>query len=340
MGEAKFNFPRGKNVKALCQFSKEMAELPKQEELGINASTLKFATPTDLIFLAKSCGQRRRMYRSEKRLYYGLSKLNYANNLGFSEALQIKDKPFRQGAFGGKSYLPISLLSRKELEESAELNAHALQDEIELQCGKLSKVVSQDRSKDLRSALTRSFCEIIRNSFEHGDAAGVHYCAQHWPKLKQVEICIADRGMGIATSLANGKYNIPENDREALLYSLMPGVSSKAWMYKKKRASQKTHWDNAGYGLFFAHQLFGNLGHFMIASGEKALFLSRDSFKEYDCYVDGTIVSMKLDLSEENRIADELRSHSDRAAKIRERLGVKSLQIKSIEALLKANDLP
>ncbi|MCE8526251.1 hypothetical protein KBY23_13340 [Ruegeria pomeroyi] len=137
--------------------------------------------------------------------------------------------------------------------------------------------------------------------------------------------------------MRSGKYNIPKDDSEALKFSIMPGVSSKAWRNKKKKASQRSVWDNAGYGLFFAHHLFGNLGHFMIASGSRALFLNADSFKEYECNVQGTVVSLRLDLSDEQRIRETVDSVATMAMETKKRLGVKSLDIKSIEAYLKSN---
>lgn len=64
-----------------------------------------------------------------------------------------------------------------------------------------------------------------------------------------------------------------------------------------------------------------------------------ETVKSFDCVMDGTLVSLKLDLSCEDRIEEVVNEISKRAQKIKERLGVKSLDIKSIDAYLKANEI-
>ncbi|WP_412564055.1 hypothetical protein [Thalassobius sp. MITS945101] len=314
-------------------------DYPEQETLTISADKLGFATPTSMIFLTKVCRQRAKKHRNETRKFFGLSKHDYANNLGFSKALNLKGNPFQQGAFGGNNYIPISLMQKDVLEEAAADKFIHLGDEIEQRCGSLAKVVSQGKGRELERALQISFREIIRNSFEHGETNEVTFCAQHWPQREQVEICIADKGIGVRASLESGKYNIPKNDQDALKYSIMPGVSSKAWRNKKKRASQKSEWDNAGYGLFFAHHLFGNLGHFFIGSGDSGLLLSKDKKMELPCKIEGTLVSLNLDLSCEGSILEALNGISKQSHKIKTRLGVKSLDLAEIDSYLKANKL-
>ncbi|PHQ81093.1 MAG: hypothetical protein COB65_10505 [Thalassobium sp.] len=118
----------------------------------------------------------------------------------------------------------------------------------------------------------------------------------------------------------------------------MPGVSSKAWRHKKKKAEQKSVWDNAGYGLFFAHQLFGKLGHFYIASGNSSLYLDSSKYLSLPCSIEGTLVSMRMSLSDECKIVGALKETRDLASKVKERLGVKSLDIKSVQAFLRSGE--
>lgn len=138
-----------------------------------------------------------------------------------------------------------------ELNQEAAERGNALGDAIAKRCEDIARIVSQDRTEELRDILARSFCEIFRNTFEHGATDSAVFCVQYWPKLNEVEICIADRGIGILDSRLQSKYTNPESEKEALHYALMPGISSKAWRNKKKKPHQKTVWDNAGYGLLF-----------------------------------------------------------------------------------------
>lgn len=134
-------------------------------------------------------------------------------------------------------------------------------------------------------------------------------------------------------SLNDSKYTKPDSDEEALAYSLMPGVSSKAWRNKKKRSAHKGIWDNSGYGLFFAHQLFRKLGHFYIASGDSSLFLDESRMLNLPCSVEGTVVSMRMHLGDESRIISAKNSMSKVAAEVKARL-VKSLDYKSVIGFL------
>lgn len=329
-------FPSGGSISALAKFSTSLSELPEKSVLRIGAGHVMFLRPTCMIMLAKVCRTRNRRFPRETLRFEGIEKLSYANNLGFSEALKLKGNPFPQGAFGGNSYIPLSVMSRESLENNSLNEGGELGDAIERRCGELAKIVSQDRSEKLRRTLARSFCEIFRNCFEHGEANNAVFCAQYWKQLDVVEICVADRGIGVSKSLNESKYTKPKTDEEALAFSLMPGVSSKAWRHKKKRAAQRSVWDNAGYGLFFAHQLFGKLGHFYIASGRSSLFLDRDSYRNLACVVEGTLVSMRMSLSNETEIIDALEEIRKNAASIKENLGVKSLDYDRVQAFLKS----
>lgn len=119
----------------------------------------------------------------------------------------------------------------------------------------------------------------------------------------------------------------------------MPGVSSKAWRHKKKKSHQKSNWDNAGYGLFFAHRLFGQLGRFFVASGNRALLIDRGTASDFACRVEGTVVSMRLDLSDEAKIEEHIRKLKDLAHEVKQRLGVKSVSFESVEGFIGSGSL-
>ncbi|UWQ96600.1 hypothetical protein K3728_05035 [Rhodobacteraceae bacterium M385] len=331
--------PSGGSISNLAAFSRSIQNAPKRETLHIGAGHVKFLRPTCMILLAKVCRTRGRKYKDETLTYHGLNKLGYANNMGFSEALSLDDNPFPQGAFGGESYIPLSVISLESLQSDMSENGGELGDAIERRSRDIALIVSQDRSTELRDILARSFREIFRNCFEHGDAQNAVFCAQYWKNLDTVEICIADRGIGVCKSLNQSKHTKPETDEEALAFSLMPGVSSKAYRQKKqKRANQHSSWNNSGYGLFFAHQLFGKLGHFYIASGESSLYLTREGYQTFPCSIEGTLVSMRMSLSNENEITGAITEIRNRAERVKARLGVKSLAYKSVQAFLSSGE--
>lgn len=330
------NFPRTNTLKTLSKFTLSVAEAPVTDELRFKTGHVSFFTPTSMTMIAKTCRSRSRCYSKEKLLYSGLDKHGYANNMGFSEALNIKGNPYPQGAYGGQNYYPISAMRRDELEGLAEQRSIAIGDAIQIRCEEIAKVVSQKRSQELQTIIANSFREIFRNTFEHSGANGALFCAQYWPQKDEVEICISDRGKGIFESLKENKYLTPSSTYQALALSLMPGVSSKAWRHKKKRSSQKSEWDNSGYGLFFAHKLFGELGWFYLASGDKAILIeSGEAIKQMDCAVEGTVVSMRLDLSDADKIEKCIKNIKNEAHRVKHRIGTKSIDFKSVEAFLR-----
>lgn len=332
-------FPRECTPKVLAKFSCQIDAEEQSEKFRIDTRPVRFFTPTAMVFLAKVCRQRARKHSEEKVAYTGLAEHDYANNLGFSDALNLKGRPYPQGAFGGQTYIPMSVMTREALEDRACDMGLALGDAIQERCEDIAQIVSQGKSDSLRSVVARSFCEIFRNTFEHGEADSAVFCAQYWRQRDVVEICIADRGVGIEKSLSASKHTHPENNREALYYSLMPGVSSKAWRHKKKKAHQKTVWDNAGFGLFFAHQLFGDLGHFFLASEGHALLITPDTFEDFECNIEGTLVSMSIDLSDEAKIDACIKDISILAQRVKERIGVKSVSFASVEGFLQTGAL-
>ncbi|SDY78098.1 hypothetical protein SAMN05444004_103122 [Jannaschia faecimaris] len=332
--EPTIRLPHYSHLKALSKFTKEILEIDELDEFLVDTGRTRFFTPTFMMIAAKACRRRSRLYPREKMLYQGLGRHEYANNLGFSRALKIAGNKFPQGAFGGRSYIPMSRFGRDHIAKISTDHGIEFGDAIQIKCEDVAQIISQGKSESLRHSLSVSFREIFRNVFEHGETDTAGFCAQYWPAADRVEICIADRGIGVNRSLQSSKYTIPENDRQALYYALMLGVSSKAWRAKKKRASFKSQWDNSGFGLFFAHQLFRKFGHFFIASGNTALHLTDGKSMSYDCDVEGTVVSMSIDLSSILEIEETVHAIGAKAFEVKKRIGVKSLDYESVVAFI------
>jgi len=329
-------FPSSVRFESLCQFSSEIGRLARTDTIRFQTSHVRHFTPTSMLFLAKICRERSRKFTNEQIAYVGLQNHTYANNLGFSDALDLEGRPFPQRAYGGSTYIPLSFLLKAQLEETSLLHGIEIGDAIQLRAEDISEVVSQRRDQVLQVLLANSFREIFRNTFEHANASGAGFCAQYWPTRDEVEICISDSGIGISSSLIENKY-LPElSDIDAIKLALMPGVSSKAWRHKKKRAAHRTDWDNSGYGLFFAHRLFGQLGQFGIASGRGAVWIERGKpAKLLSCNIVGTLVSMRLNLSRPEAISSCLAEIRADASRIKARLGTRSISIASVDSYLR-----
>lgn len=119
MSAADIFIPSGGSLAQLSAFTKQLSELPEKDEFLVSAEGVSFLRPTCMIMIAKACRTRGRKYKDETLKYRGLEKLSYANNLGFSDALNLKGQPFPQRAFGSEHYIPLSVMSKDALEEAA-----------------------------------------------------------------------------------------------------------------------------------------------------------------------------------------------------------------------------
>lgn len=328
-------FPSSVKFRDLCRFSREVDCLTPSEKILFLTGHVKTFTPTSMVMIAKTCRHRSRRKLDSVVSYSGLNNHTYANNLGFADALRLKGKPYPQGAFGGQTYLPMSSLERSDLEAVAWAQNVDFGDAIEYECRKMARVVSQQVSPELEDILAVSFREIFRNVFEHAEVDRASYCAQYWPSRGEVEICISDRGIGIPASLQQESRYAELTDRSALLMSLMPGVSSKARAHAKRRPEHRSAWDNFGVGLFLSHRLFGKFGWFGLASGTRALLIEGGNAPlQFPALIEGSVVSLRLRLSDVAAIRREIREIRQLALDVKARLGVRNLTVASAEAFL------
>lgn len=304
------------------------------QDVIFDASTIKWVTPTTMTFLAKIWGTVGRNTNGSTIRVKGLEKNQYAINMGFAEALNLEGNPFPKKALGNENYKPMSVLNRDELNKRAALEFLHFNDVVQKYSESLAKVVTRDKSPRVMRAIENSFREIIRNVFEHSGSDNATYCVQYWPSQDEVEICISDRGVGIATSLSEEAKFANLNDDDALLMCLMPGVSARALRNKKKASHQRSDWDNAGYGLFFCKEIFGNLGHFGLVSNRAGILVRDGVVEQFEANIDGTLVSMRLKLSDIDALEAIVSEVGSKASEIKQRLGVKNLTPESVKAFL------
>ena len=78
-------------------------------------------------------------------------------------------------------------------------------------------------SDGLRSAIVGKACEIYVNAFDHGHSpVGVFTSGQHYPRRKQLKLCVADFGIGI-----------PDNVRGYLKDSTKTGAETMQWAFQR-----------------------------------------------------------------------------------------------------------
>jgi hypothetical protein len=124
--------------------------------------------------------------------------------------------------------------------------------------------------------------------FDHSKSAnGCFACAQYYPILKKIKICITDFGVGILSNLSN-KYGLT-TDIEAIEKSVEVGVTSRT--------------RTAGFGLFLIRDFLKiNEGILTIISGDgEVIFYNNkvNSCKMTERFA-GTIVNLEINANKES----------------------------------------
>jgi len=230
----------------------------------------------------------------------------YAAHMGFFQSIyqDFGNKPGE--ANGSSTYVPITRLEVKKLRLESYENDEVVQETIEKKAMALSKVISRGNGK-LQKILTYSIRELMRNIVEHSESQSIWFAGQYWPSKDKVEISLVDEGVGIKQALSFNPNLKIENDTDALLLSIEPGISGKAFKYKGKfRKQVDSIWQNSGYGLYVTSRICQLGGDFLICSGKSALIIKGKKHQITDTNFNGTAIRMRLKVSNINRINENI----------------------------------
>ena len=110
--------------------------------------------------------------------------------------------------------------------------------------------ILQIEDEELAGAVKYSLVELLRNVVQHsGSLNGGVAMAQYYPKTGLVEICVADTGVGIKSTI-NHAYPEIDSNLNALKFATLPHVSGTFGP-----SIYGSMGDNAGLGLFFIKQI-------------------------------------------------------------------------------------
>lgn len=229
--------------------------------------------------------------------------MSYPNTMGFFKSIGFNSGKNPGESKGSETYLPITELLIKDLKNEAyEEEQGIVQEVIEKKSIDLAQILLPQGGRST-NLLAYSIREIIRNSVEHSETKKVWIAAQKWPTKDKVEIAILDEGVGIKQALSFNPNINSKSDREAILLSLEPGISGKAFKHNGRTRKQNLdRWNNSGYGLFATNELCRKYGSFLVCSNSTALEIKKDHFEEYDINLNGTAILISLNISEINKI--------------------------------------
>ncbi len=274
------------------RFARALQSQPEAEEHIFDFRQLRWLEPFPMLYLSNQLKRFARQRRGSRMLVGNHEHLSYAGHMGFFQAFGLDFGKQPGQARGNERYLPMTILAVADLEQEATSSHCQIGEIVESRSQGLARLLTQQDGGDLVDTLAYSFREMIRNVVEHSKSENVEYCAQYWPTKQRVEIAVLDTGIGLRASLCENPFLEPDDDREALNLSLVPGVSGK--MYRGKKSNPYDEWQNSGYGLYVTSRLCGNGGAFFICSGDTGLLLGHSRRQYLKSDFKGTALSLVL----------------------------------------------
>ena len=136
--------------------------------------------------------------------------------------------------------------------------------------------ILQIEDEELAGAVQYSLIELLRNVVQHsGSQGGGVAMAQYYPNTGLVELCIADMGLGIKSTI-NRAYPEIDNSLKAIKLATLPHVSGTFGP-----SGYTAMHDNAGLGLFFIKQIASlSGGSFFLGSKDALIDIWGDKYGE------------------------------------------------------------
>lgn len=198
----------------------------------IDFKWLNWVEPFSLLYLASALTQFKNRHSIPNSNFenYQIGNANsYAAHMGFFKSFGIDNGNTPGQLSGNTRYIPIKLLNAETLKQKAIENYKHVAEATEILAEELATILTQTKDGNLFDLTQYSIREIIRNVIEHSDAHTFGFCAQYWPQEHKVELSLLDTGIGIKEGLKQNPYLDLLDDRSALYYALLPGISGKVY---------------------------------------------------------------------------------------------------------------
>lgn len=240
----------------------------------------------------------------------------YPAHMGFFQILGLNFGNSPGEASGSNQYVPINSLELDELRREAAGKYEEVQDVIERKADDFARLLTRETGTDLQITLTYALREVLRNVVEHSNSDRIWFAGQHWQAKNQVELVVADQGIGIRQSLKRNPTLSISSDEQALRLALKPGISGVA--YRGSPQTRLGHWSNSGYGLFMTSSLCSLGGQFLIGSGTASLLMEEHSETPLSMEWQGTMLRLGIFTPRVRNLAQQLatlRREGERRAK-------------------------
>jgi hypothetical protein len=283
--------PRDLTLENVIELGRTLEKIDEADEFTVDFQNPGYVTPFGMVFtsqLIKSF-----INRNSRAIISAINTTNgYAWHMGYFKACGFDIGRVEGKTRGNDKYLPITTILVNEMKEEAKTNFLEIGDVVEKRSKSLAQILTQQETGVLVDMFTYTIREMIRNVVEHSQSDYVTLCGQYMPSKQRAEIAILDSGIGIRASLSSNPHLVINNDHDALILALTPGISGK--MYKGKPRDPYDVWQNSGFGLYAVSRLCGFGGKFFICSGNSGLALTPQGKKSYEVNYAGTALRLNL----------------------------------------------
>ncbi len=221
------------------------------ESIVFNLEETSFIDPFGLTVIAGTIMQI--IHKQTKGLSYTPPKdvrlLKYLSQIGFNSLFQFNDVTLRRE-------------TSVELKQLNALQPLFVDDLILLIDRQMTLSIA------VKDSLKMSLLEVLTNVFDHSQSEeGCFVCAQYYPNLKLIRLCITDFGVGILATLKD-KYKA-KNDVEAITLSVKEGVTSRSMNaglglahirnFLKVNEGRLTILSGSGMVTFYSHEVYSKV---------------------------------------------------------------------------------
>lgn len=286
----KISIPRKLDLESSLNFCNVLTSINKsdEDEYIYDYKDLSSVEPFGMLLIAskirwlinenEECVHSDANFKSEK------GAKSYAAHMGFYQSV-YQDFGKKPGeAKGSNTYIPITELNFDNLRSLKK----DLYEYIEEVSNDISKILSRG-DENLKEYLNFSIRELVRNVLEHSNSTSLWYAGQYWRYNGIVEVAILDEGIGILKSVEASKKLIVNDDFEAILLSLQPGIS-KSGIGREA----KYEYDNTGFGLYMISRFCREAGDIAICSGKDCIVIKDGIPSRYKTDFKGTAIRIRL----------------------------------------------
>jgi hypothetical protein len=241
------------------------------DRIHIDFSKFKFVTPFGMLLISSEIHNVIKKFQIKGIVLQNIDEnvKSYLSHMGFFKSSGIDFGKNVDVMRSTENYFSITRYATAQIEQESAGRGQELAETIETLSRKISETLLQTNSGDTYKSLSFSIREIIRNVFEHSQSDDFWAVAQRWPNKDKIQVAILDKGVGLKAALSrNSKLDI-KNDRDAIQYALLPGVSGTPNRLHPSNISDD--WRNSGFGLFMASHFCRECGGFAIFSGKNGL---------------------------------------------------------------------